>query len=185
MSMESDLDMINEYKASNDMEIVGRLYNRYIHLVYGVCLKYLSNRDDAQDAVMQIFEKLVSDLKKYEVSNFKSWLHVSAKNYCLMQLRSKKGKLNVPADETLMNNSMEFAIPMHHEVEPYSLELEHLDPCLDKLPSEQKKCVRLFYLEQCSYKEVAEKTGFEMKKVKSYIQNGKRNIKICIESRSE
>ena len=61
-----------------------------MHLVYGVCLKYLKNRDESKDAVMQIFEKLIIEIPKQKIENFRSWLYVVTKNYCLMQLRSQK-----------------------------------------------------------------------------------------------
>jgi RNA polymerase sigma-70 factor (ECF subfamily) len=56
-----------------------------------------------------------------------------------------------------------------------------LEKCIETLGDEQKQCVKLFYLQEKCYKEITESTGFDMNKVKSYIQNGKRNLKICME----
>ncbi len=164
------------------MEVLGRLYERYIHLVYGVALKYLKNRNEAQDATMQIFEQLVDKVIKYDIDNFKSWLHVLTRNHCLMQLRSTKGK-NEQHSVDISSVRMENEQLLHHHDEEPRLEeqITKLERCIQKLKAEQKQCVELFYIEQKSYKEIEELTELPMKKVKSYIQNGKRNLKICIE----
>jgi len=179
----SDLDLIHKYKDSENLETLGLLYDRYIHLVYGVCLKYLRSREDSQDAVMQIFEKLIEDLKRFEVRNFKSWLHVTARNYCLMALRKKKTS---GISEFSLISDMEYQLAAHHEDEtPIEEDLDSMKNCMKNLPDEQKTCINLFYLEQKSYNQVAELSGFDLNKVKSYIQNGKRNIKICMERQNE
>ncbi|MEX2335825.1 MAG: sigma-70 family RNA polymerase sigma factor [Fulvivirga sp.] len=177
--------LIQLYKASGDVEHVGVLYKNYMHLVYGVCLKYLKNREESQDAVMQIFEKLIEQLKNHEVVNFKSWLYVLTKNHCLMKLRSKQYQHEKHAQEFSEIN-MESGILLHHNNEP-ALEdnLSLLEKCIEELQNEQKRCVQLFYMESKSYKEIEILTKFELKKVKSHIQNGKRNLKNCIERNSE
>lgn len=153
-----------------------------MHLVYGLCLKYFKNKEESQDAVMQIFEKLIVALKKHEVQNFKSWLYVMAKNHCLMALRSKKGKNSYDSDIDVM----EYAYQMHHnDDEDLEDDLIKLEKCIERLQEDQKVCVELFFLKKVPYISIAEKTGFELKKVKSYIQNGKRNLKICMENQSE
>ncbi|ELR72627.1 RNA polymerase ECF-type sigma factor [Fulvivirga imtechensis AK7] len=177
--------LIAMYRQTGELEHVGRLFNNYMHLVYGVCLKYLKNREESQDAVMQIFEKLTTTLKNHEVANFKSWLFVLSKNHCLMKLRSKQyqqEKTSKDISEVVMETDM----VLHHNNEPVlEQDLNLLERCIDELQSEQKTCVRLFYLESKSYKEIEVLTTFELKKVKSYIQNGKRNLKNCMEKNRE
>lgn len=182
----NDLQLIDMYKESGNLNILGDLYNRYTHLVFGVCLKYLRDSEDSKDAVMQIFEKLIGSLKKHEIQNFKSWLHVTSRNHCLMELRRRKqSKIESNVDPFLLE-SVEFSISMHHNDEdPIDQDLKLMKICLEKLPEAQKKCMQMFYLEESSYNEVSLKLGYEIKKVKSYIQNGKRNIKICIEKNRE
>lgn len=174
----SDTELIAQYKATADSHWLGLLYTRYTALVYGVCLKYLKDRDDAKDAVMQLYEKLSEVLKTHEVQHFKSWLYVTARNQCLMQLRSQKGKFT----EEISDSLMETASEMHLE-EGVALEsnLGKLEQCIEKLNPEQKICVRLFFLEEKCYKEIVQLTGYDLNKVKSFIQNGKRNLKICME----
>jgi len=175
-----DTGLVKAYQESGDLGYLGELYNRYMHLVYGVCLKYLKDREASQDATMQLFEKLVDGLKKHQVENFKSWLHVMAKNHCLMYLRSQKNKISQEYDDALMENDY----ALHHD-DGYSGQLEEdltkLENCIEVLQSEQKSCVSLFYLQKKSYKEIATITKHELKKVKSHIQNGKRNLKACME----
>ncbi|MDN5204067.1 sigma-70 family RNA polymerase sigma factor [Fulvivirgaceae bacterium BMA10] len=178
----TDEELILEYRNSNDNSVLGDLYQRYTHLVFGVCMKYLKNQEDSKDAVMQIFETLIEKLKHHEVQNFKSWLHVLTKNHCLMQLRSSKKMQHQDFQQNNLENHMELSYSLHHND---SVRLEEdirmLERAINHLPKEQKECVELFYIKQKPYKEIVSITGYEMKKVKSYIQNGKRNLKIYME----
>ena len=173
-----DSELLIQYKASGDVQLLGELFSRYTSLTYGVCLNYLKDRDDSKDAVMQIFEKLVQTLRGHEIEHFKSWLYVTARNHCLMHIRSKKGKMM----EGISENLMESDLVLHLEEEP-ELEgnLGKLEECIRQLVNEQKHCVELFYLQQKCYKEITGLTGFGLNQVKSFIQNGKRNLKICME----
>jgi RNA polymerase sigma factor (sigma-70 family) len=174
----TDADLIAWYKKSADKRAVGELYTRYTGMVYGVCFKYLKDREEAKDAVMQLFEKLLSSLLTHEVSYFKSWLYASARNHCLMQLRTKKGKYT----EELSPFFMETASEAHlHEDVDLEGNISKLEKCIQQLTTQQKECVELFFLQEKCYQEVSVTTGYDMKKVKSYIQNGKRNLKICLE----
>ncbi len=165
------------------MKVLGRLYERYIDLVYGVALKYLKDREGAQDATMQIFEQLIDKIIKHEIENFKSWLHVLTRNHCLMYLRSRKNK-NFAYSVDIEAVNMENEQLLHHSDDEPVLEgqITKLEYCIEQLKEEQKQCVELFYLQQKSYKEIEDRTQLPLKKVKSHIQNGKRNLKICIES---
>ncbi|HUP13818.1 MAG TPA: sigma-70 family RNA polymerase sigma factor [Niastella sp.] len=164
------------------MEVLAVLFQRYMDLLYGVCLKYLKQPETAKDAVMQIFEELVAKLPKHEVDNFKSWLYTLAKNYCLMQLRTPK---NLKTTE-FNADSMQLEEEMHlNGVQLKEENLQKLERCLQTLSSEQKKAVELFYLQNKCYKEIAEATGIEWNKVRSFIQNGRRNLKICMEKERE
>ena len=153
-----------------------------MHLVFGLCLKYLKDEEKSKDAVMQIFEQLITKLKIHEVSNFKSWLYTLARNYCLMEIRSS-GKHEFVSME---DNFMEKDAFVHLDIDDMrEHKLSIMEQCMEKLPLEQKETINLFYLEQKCYKDVAELTGYDLNKVKSYIQNGKRNLKICIEKSGE
>lgn len=176
----SDEVLVQRFQKENDLEILGALFDRYMHLVYGVCLKYLKNREDSQDAVMQIFEVLIKELPRHEVRVFKSWLYGVTRNFCLMKLRSdvsKKNKEKVFTSDFFMENQQEI-----HPIDSEDEDLEGaLIKCIKKLKEEQQKCVELFYYKKKNYRQIAEELQFEEKKVKSFIQNGKRNLKICIE----
>ena len=178
-TLKSDLELVEQYKATGELDVLGALYGRYTSLVYGVCLKYLKDREESKDAVMQIFEKLVTTLRGHEVTHFKSWLYVTARNHCLMQLRARKGKYFEEISPGLMENE-----PSAHPDEGPEIEanLSKLEDCIQKLAAEQQTCVSLFYLQQKCYKEIVTLTGYDDNKVKSHIQNGKRNLKICMEN---
>lgn len=174
----TDEELIHVYKESGEMEVLGHLYTRYTSLVYGVCLKYLKNRDEAQDAVMNIFEKLVGTLLHHEVTYFKGWLYTTSRNHCLMHLRANKGKQSQELSPFLMESD-----DVTHQDDVTELEgnLVKLEECIEKLTPDQQHCVRLFFLKHKCYQEISDETGFSLKHVKSYIQNGKRNLKICME----
>ena len=176
-----DTALIAQYKSTGDLEVLGTLYNKYMALVYGVCLNYLKDEEASKDAVMQIFEELVLKLKIHEVQNFKSWLHVLTRNHCLMALRKLAKNNTVPLEDNFVENSDFVHLDMEDTKEK---QLGTMEKCMQTLPEEQRISVDLFYLQEKCYKEVAEITGYEMLKVKSYIQNGKRNLKICIEKNS-
>lgn len=178
-SKESDEELLRKFRSSNDLEALGSLYLRYAPLVYGVCLIYFRDRETSKDAVMQIHEKLIKLLHKHEVSHFRSWLYTLTRNHCLMQLRSASTHVREDIDSVVMEN----ILFLHPDGESRMEEnLQKLERCIDRLVIEQQQCVRLFFLQEKSYRDICVKTGFEMKLVKSYIQNGKRNLKICMES---
>lgn len=177
-----DLSQIRQYRKSGNMDILGVLYQKYMHLVYGVGLKYLKDRQLAQDMVMQVFEKLTIEAKKHDISNFRGWLYVIARNECLMTLRKEE------TDTNRFNNwqkEQEKFVESHVNLHPLD-ESEHLSAalknCIENLKEEQKKCIRLFYFNNKTYREISTAEKMEVKKVKSHIQNGKRNLKLCLES---
>jgi RNA polymerase sigma factor (sigma-70 family) len=171
----TDIELIDLYKSKGDKEVVGVLFKRYTGFVFAVCLKYLRNREESEDAVMQVFEKLFADLHKHNVTHFKSWLYTVAKNHCLHLIRDRKkdissSNIHLPVMETSSN--------MYHDNEDViEFKVEALERELCNLVHEQKICIELFYLQEKSYQEVATITGYTLNQVKSYIQNGKRNLK--------
>lgn len=183
----SDEELLSDFIQNRDMDILGELYARHIHLVYGVCLKYFQSREKSKDAVIQVFEKLVVEIGKYEIRNFKSWLFVVTKNHCLMELRkTRSGKIVSIGDENEMAIFMENEPELHPiDREPEERNEEDLNDCIERLKNEQKNCIRLFYFENKSYREICSLLQLEENKVKSFIQNGKRNLKICLESKHE
>jgi RNA polymerase sigma-70 factor (ECF subfamily) len=180
-----DQELIAQYRSTNDVALVGQLFERYTEMVYLVCLKYLKSEEESKDATMQIFEQLITALHKHEISNFKSWLHVLAKNHCLMQLRTRKKHSTDSLDEKSLPLVEQAAYREALEEGTPEEELQHLNNALQELGPEQRACVELFYLQKKSYKEVAELTGYEVGQVKSHIQNGKRNLKIYLDRNHE
>lgn len=180
----TDAEYLAAYQATGNLELLGELYERYMEMVFAVCFKYLRDEDESKDAVMQIFEELVVKLRTHSVENFRSWLHSVARNHCLMHLRSNR--LQTEGVDYFEDGSMENEPFEHQSDEPFELEqnLSKMTDCLETLSDEQKMSIRLFYLEEKCYKEITDLTGYDLNKVKSYIQNGKRNLKICIEKKA-
>jgi RNA polymerase sigma factor (sigma-70 family) len=176
-----DQELLRLYLKTGELEHLGELFQRHSKMVYLVCQKYLQDEEESKDATMQLFEHIAQALLKNEVSNFKSWLHVTTRNYCLMQLRANKHKQDVRLEDTAPP-LMENAEPMHlTEAEQVEKLEQALHQALKELPPLQQQCVELFYLQQRSYKDISALTGCDLNKVKSYIQNGKRNLKLYME----
>ena len=171
----SDKDLLEKFKLDQDSQWLGILLQRYTLLLLGVCMKYLRNEEAAKDAVQQVFLKAITALPKTEVAYLKSWLYTIARNHCLMHLRDKTKWVTISAETDFQNNTF---------FEPYDdnkeLTIATLEKALLELNPPQKVCISLFYLEKKSYQEIVNTTGFSLLQVKSYIQNGKRNLKSLV-----
>ena len=177
----SDNDLINKFLEDEDNSIIGILYERYGHLVLGLCIKYLKNKDEAQDLVIGIFSDLIKDLKKHKVQYFKSWLYVYSKNYCLMELRKRQRALKKELElKENVHLIMDFSSSEHLQEKENQIVI--METAIDQLNIEQKQCIELFYLKNKSYNEIIEITGYSNNEVKSHIQNGKRNLKLKMEA---
>jgi RNA polymerase sigma-70 factor (ECF subfamily) len=183
-----DLELISNYRSSGDSAFVAELFERYSVQIYAICKKYLKDEEESKDAAMEVFEYLLKELMKYEVSNFKSWLARATGNFCLMRIRKRRSQEGKEEDFKKTELAlMESSHDLHPEAEATAkeLELQRLELAMEDLNAEQKTCLQLFYLEGKSYDEVVRITGFEYNQVKSYIQNGKRNLKIRLSQENE
>lgn len=177
----SDVELISLYRSSGDKVHVGELYKRYAHLVYGCCLQYFRDREQARDAVVQIFEKLFDELLKREPDNFKGWLGFVARNFCISELR--KMKTRTERQEAFLREEDDHSTnDAYADEETLSKEtsLQRVEAAVRELSEEQRVCIELFFFKEKSYKEITEITGYPEKQVKSCIQNGKRNLKIIL-----
>lgn len=171
----TDQELLDRFYESRDNHWLGILLQRYTLLLLGVCMKYLKNEEEARDCVQQVFLKSITELHKYRVDYFKSWLYMVAKNHCLMKLRDGQGKQPAELKEEMIVVADEDNYKALHIEKDRKLEL--LAQCVEELNPEQKQCVSLFYLDRKSYQEIAHTTGYTLMQVKSHIQNGKRNLK--------
>ena len=174
----TDNELVVEYTTTLDTRFAGELYCRYADLIYGVCLKYLKQPENAQDSAVAIFEELVAKIPKHNIDNFKGWLYTLTKNHCLMRIRSNRKHITVNIDTELMHSED----PVHlNGVLEREENLAQLEYCMGELVAEQRQVIALFYMEGKCYNEISVDTGIEWNKVRSYIQNGRRNLKLCIE----
>jgi RNA polymerase sigma factor (sigma-70 family) len=175
----TDTELLELFYQKNDNEILGILLQRYTLLLLGTCLKYLKNETEARDAVQQVFLKSLTEIPKYKITYFKSWIYMVAKNHCLMLLRNKNITLEFESVSIVEeDNNYKEELFLKEE------QLNTLEAAIEDLNNEQKACIQLFYLQKKSYHEVCEITGFTLLQVKSFIQNGKRNLKILMEKKS-
>ncbi|MDU1889108.1 MAG: sigma-70 family RNA polymerase sigma factor [Dysgonomonas sp.] len=174
----SDEELLSRFRDTGEAEYFQQLYERYIPLVYGLCLKYLQSPEQSQDAVVDIYENLSQKIQGYEIKIFKNWLYSVVKNHCFHILKENQKEIIVNFDSQLMESDSTFDLLSDNNDE----EKENvLNQCLEKLPEPQRISIEKFFYENKSYVEIEDETGFHLKSVKSYIQNGKRNLKICIE----
>jgi RNA polymerase sigma factor (sigma-70 family) len=180
----SDEELVQIYFASGDKSLMGRLFEKHVTTVYGVCLYYFRDREQSKDAVMQIFEKMMQELRKTEIKNFKAWLGFVVRNYCISELRKQKTRRFVP--ESYLDFEVSEA-SLEEEEKIASVDEEkmigYMKDVLPRLKDKQRICIELFYLQNLSYQDIAGKTNYTVNEVKSYIQNGKRNLKLLIEER--
>ncbi len=181
INQQTDKELVTAFKQHHDIKYLSLLYQRYMDLVFGVCLKYFKDAERSKDAVMDIFEELNTKLKLHEVDNFKGWLHVLTRNYCLMQLRSPRNLKTSEWNADFMQSAEVTHLP--NEALEKEESFKYLEACIETLPADQKQSIELFYLHKKCYNEIAIITGFEWNKVRSFIQNGKRNLKLCLEEK--
>jgi RNA polymerase sigma factor (sigma-70 family) len=175
----TDEELLARYKAGGDARYLGLLYERYMPMVYGVCMKILNDPGKSEDAVMNIYEELVRKTREHQIESFRGWLYVLARNHCLMEWRKNHRR---PTHYHAPENMEHFdAVEAAFEVELPVADNKPLEKCLGELPQHQRRSVEMFYFEEKTYKEIAEITAEEVGKVRSYIQNGRRNLKICLE----
>jgi RNA polymerase sigma factor (sigma-70 family) len=177
----SDQELLSRFYDDHNNEWLGILLQRYTLLLLGVCMKYLKNEEEAKDSVQQVFLKVIQELNKYKVEYFKSWLYMVAKNHCLMRLREKQGKIMTELDDRHSSTALDET--SHDKLLEDDRAMLLMEQSLRELSPEQQQCVTLFYLQKKSYQEISEITGYSMLQVKSYIQNGKRNLRILIEKK--
>ena len=181
----SDEELLKHYKQSGNKDLFADLFKKHVSVVYGTCLFYLQDKDEAQDATMQLFEKLMLDINTREIDNFKGWLSFVVRNHCISIIRKNKSQ----------NKNIKSYYEFEYEDANYETEekintvsddvmLENMKQCLPKLKEKQRLCVELFYLNNKSYQDIANQTGFTLNEIKSYIQNGKRNLKLLLEDQT-
>jgi RNA polymerase sigma-70 factor (ECF subfamily) len=175
---ESDGELMEAFKRTGSQDTLAQLYLRYSDLVYGTCLKYLKDGEAAKDAVMNIYQELLNKLQNHEVGNFRGWLHVVAKNHCLMHLREAKKTFTIelPGDVMQLQDFSHLDGVLGREED-----FKKLEKCMQLLQEQQKQVVNLFYLQNKCYNEIVEQTGFDWGRVRSLVQNARRNLKICME----
>lgn len=171
----SDNDLLHKYRQKQNKTIIEEIFNRYAHLIYGVCLKYSNTNSVCKDVLISIMEILMKQAQTKEIKNLKAWLYVVTKNECF---RHNKEQSKIQTNSIDQCNKDIYYQKTEEETSPVSD--KHLLNSIEELVDEQKQCLKLFYFEQNSYKQISEATGFDIKKVKSYIQNAKRNLKIIL-----
>lgn len=172
-----DQELLEKYRETKDQKYISELYGRYMQLVFGSCLKYYKNSADAEDAVMEIYEKLVIKTRSSEIKYFKSWLFTVTRNHCLEKLRKISTRSEKKNDATLMY----YEDVMHPDDVTKDKEVDILHECIKGLEEKQRKCVDLFYFKKMAYVDIGKELDLKMGQVRSRIQNGRRNLKICME----
>jgi RNA polymerase sigma factor (sigma-70 family) len=168
----TDEELLLAFRRDGDNTWLGHLLQRYTALLFGVAMKYLKSREQAEDAVQHVFMKVLTHLPKEDILNFKGWLYVLMRNYCLQLLRDK----TYTAEETVLVQVAN-TVTDEDELKLHEYTLLQMSEAINELADEQRKTITLFYLQKYSYEQIIAQTGYTFMQVKSYIQNGKRNLK--------
>ncbi len=174
--------LVAEFLENGNKELIAILFERYTHLVYGICLGYLRDKDYSKDAVMEIFESLFEKLSIHRVTIFKNWLYTVSRNHCLMILR-KSATQNKSYEKNLSGLITSIEPDEVYQEISDEIKVGMIGTAFDNLNPDQRLCVSMMYLEDKSYKDIADQTGYTLNEVKSHIQNGKRNLKNYLLSR--
>ena len=190
----SDEDLAAGFRESGNNALLGQLYERYLELIYGLCLQYLRDGGRAEDAAMDIYEQLQTKLREHEVQHFRPWLYRLARNHCLMILRRSANQLTRDSTSVPVHGGADIADMylgelMHQRVDDgvtadRETMLTALEACAERLNESQNACIRRFYLEGASYAEIADELACTTGQVRSHLQNGRRNLKICVERKT-
>ena len=171
----TDEELLLAYRAGGDSQYIGHLLQRYTALLLGVGYKYLKDKTQAEDAVQQVFLKALTHLPQGEIANFKGWLYILMRNHCLQGLRDR----TYNTDEAALAG-IAATEPDKEEIAWHEYTLLQMNEAIELLTEEQRLAIKLFYLKKYSYEQIIAKTGYTFMQVKSYVQNGKRNLKTIL-----
>ena len=175
----TDEELLHNYRADGDNQWLVYLLLRYTALLFGVAMKYLKNKTQAEDAVQQVFVKVLTHMPQEEIHNFKGWLYILMRNHCLQQMRDK----NYHTDDASLEN-LSAPETDKDELAWRDNTLQQMEEAIELLNEEQRKTIVLFYLRKYSYEQIIAQTGYTFMQVKSFIQNGKRNLKTILLKRA-
>lgn len=186
ISRQSDEEVLRRYRDSGNTEYFGKLYNRYIPLLYGIALKYLNDTESAENAVMQLFENLLENITQYDIPNFRTWIFSVMKNHC-SQILQKKDSREIITDfdtETTETEERDEFLDLFDKSDNNKEKQEQLKSSIKKLPVEQRITIIRFFIEEMSFADISDTTEYSLKQVQNYIQDGIRNLKNYIETNS-
>jgi RNA polymerase sigma-70 factor (ECF subfamily) len=186
--IKTDEELAEMFRKDKDMEILGELFHRYMDMIMGLCMKYFKNTVDSEDAVMEIFEVLARRLPNHQVKHFKSWIYSLSSNHCLDILRKKKRDFSREGEKHLMYSmevKRQYSDELIEEKSNQEKLLLSMEDCMKQLVDKQKQCVQLFYIDKMKYEEVSKALEITWSQTRSFIQNGRRNLKKCMENNHE
>ncbi len=174
IATQSDEELVIRLKGGHQPSLAA-LWDRYAHLLFGVCMKYLQDTEKAKDAVVELFGTLPELLAKHDVKSFRPWIHTVARNRCLMLLRKRDPSKAVDENADLADGDDVDEAVLHEAT------LQRLEEAIDRLNEGQRTCIRLFYLQRQCYQQIAAVTGLPVDQVRSHLQNGRRNLRLMLQ----
>ena len=147
----TDLDTILDQCKKNNIQAQAKLYNWLSPKLLGLCIRYMQQRDDAEDVMQDSFVKIFSSLSSYKhEGSFEGWAKRIAVNTSLTALK-KKNKIYFERNLTIVEN-IEF-----NENEEEHITAAEIITCMDLLPLGYRTIINLFLIEEFSHKEISEK----------------------------
>ena len=140
---------------SGNTDAFSVLVDRYKNMVFTLCLKMVSNKEEAEDLAQDSFIKVYKSLKSFKgESRFSTWLYKITYHTCLDRIKKLKIEQRFITPDSVTENeivSLQYHIDELQEKERKELVKE----CLDLLPDEDRLILTLYYLEEQSLKEIA------------------------------
>lgn len=175
-----DISHLISRVALRDQQAFRQLYGATSAKLFGVCLRVLRNRTDAEDVLQEIYVKIWHNAGKYQVSGYSpiTWLVAVARNQAIDRIRGRKpGQADLSAAEDIADTG-----PTPEQFALLGGEAERLRHCLEKLSAGRAEAVKAAYMEGYSYQELAERLGQPINTVRTWLRRSLISLRECLSS---
>lgn len=175
----SDEEIVRTYLSTQRSHYFDTLYKRYSKKIYGKCISLLKDEEMAQDAMQDIFMKILLNLSKFsEKSRFSTWVYSITYNYCIDLLRRKKKQKTVIIED---GNAIEDVVEDVNDSFLLETKVNRLKVVLEKIPQGDKMILLMKYQDSMSIKEIGSMLDKSESAIKMKIKRAKHKFKLQYE----
>lgn len=175
------LEQLLRAVAAGDGQAFERLYHATSAKLFGICLRLLNERSDAEDVLQDVYAQVWRKAAQYDATLASpiSWLAMIAHNKAIDRLRSDGGARGVLPIEFAAE--VPDPAPGTHATAERAGEQRQLDRCLAQLDERRRTLIRTAFFEGATYEELAQRSGTPLGTVKSWIRRGLLQLRSCLE----